>query len=386
MQIESLSGILEPAGLPRTFLSLQTTARTGRLRLEREGVARDFFLKSGLMVWADSTAPTDSLEWLMFTAGVLSEERHEVVRALIAGGERRGRALVGSGAVTPVLLCEWVDRRVRFLARDAIAWRDGTLQFDEGLLPPPGAIEVRLAPVEIILAAARDDAPPALEQPVPNQVLTPVPRGARCALVPLMPHEAYVESLVDGRRSVGEICALSETGETETLRALSLLVMAGVVAAEGVSQRARSVPETVEAAPPDPVLPFTVDLPGGETPSDIRAIARLYNDLYASVYAHLIKEVGPIADQVLDKHLRDTREQHAAVLARAVTGRGGTLSEDTVIRNMNLMKDPGGRRARLVGALHDYLRAMVLAVRRILGPEHEAAVVRRLQEQRCART
>jgi len=385
VQIETLSGILEPAGLPRTFLSLQTTARTGRLRLEREGVARDFFLRSGLMVWADSTAPTDSLEWLMFTAGILSEERHEQVRSQIAKGIRRGRALIGSGAVTPVLLCEWVDRRVRFLARDAILWKDGTLQFDEGLLPPPGTIEVRLAPVDIILSAARERTPPVFEPLDPNLVLTTVPPAVRCAAVPLLPHESYVESLVDGRRCVSEICALSETGEMETLRALSLLAVAGVLAPAGEHPLKRTASDTTESAAPDPVLPFSVDLPGGETPAEIRAIARLYNDLYASVYAHLIKEVGPIADQVLDKHLRETREHHATVLARAVTGRGGTLSEDTVIRNMNLLKDPG-RRERLVVALHDYLRAMVLAVRRILGPEHEAAVVRRLQEQRCART
>ena len=385
MQTESLSGIIEPAGLPRTFLSLQTAARTGRLRLQREGVARDFFLRAGLMVWADSTAPTDSLEWLMFTAGVLSEERHAEVRSRIARGDRRGRALVESGAVTPLLLCEWVDRRVRFLARDAISWKDGSLQFDEGLLPPPGAIEVRLTPVEILLSVAREASPALLVPPDPGLVLTNVSSGARCGAVPLLPHEAYVESLVDGRRSVAEICALSETGEAETLKTLSLLAVTGVLAAAGDHSVSRAAAEMVETAAPDPVLPFSVDLPGGETPAEIRAIARLYNDLYASVYAHLIKEVGPIADQVLDKHLRETRELHATVLARAVTGRGGILSEDTVIRNMNLLKDPG-RRDRLVEALHDYLRAMVLAVRRILGPEHEAAVVRRLQEQRCART
>lgn len=353
--------------------------------MQREGVARDFFLRAGLMAWADSTAPTDSLEWLMFTAGVLSEERHAEVRSLIARGERRGRALIGSGSITPLLLCEWVDRRVRFLARDALSWKDGTLAFDEGTLPPPGAIEVRLSPVEIILSAAREESPPLLAPPDPGLVLTPVPAMARCAIVPLLPHEAYVESLADGRRSISAICALSETGEAETLRALSLLVVTGVLAAAGDHRVRRATIEMVETATPDPVLPFSVDLPGGETPAEIRAIARLYNELYASVYAHLIKEVGPIADQVLDKHLRETRELHATVLARAVTGRGGILSEDTVIRNMNLLKDPG-RRERLVGALHDYLRAMVLAVRRILGPEHEAAVVRRLQEQRCART
>jgi hypothetical protein len=133
-----------------------------------------------------------------------------------------------------------------------------------------------------------------------------------------------------------------------------------------------------------PAISRPADLPAGETSAEIRATVRIYNDLYASVYAHLIKEVGPIADQYLERHLKEVRDQHAAVLGRMAAGRGAGLSEDTVIRNMNLVKDQN-RRDRLVGALHDYLRAMVLAVRRILGAEHEAFVLRRLQEQRCAR-
>jgi hypothetical protein len=111
---------------------------------------------------------------------------------------------------------------------------------------------------------------------------------------------------------------------------------------------------------------------------------RIYNDLFAIVVGHVIKEVGPIAEQLLDKHLREVRELHAGLLARSGGGRDGGLSEDVLVRNVNLLKQPN-RRDLLVRALGDYLQALLAAVRRLLGPEHEAAVLRRLRDTRCTR-
>ncbi|MGH9870662.1 MAG: hypothetical protein ACREAA_21205, partial [Candidatus Polarisedimenticolia bacterium] len=127
-----------------------------------------------------------------------------------------------------------------------------------------------------------------------------------------------------------------------------------------------------------------LDVPAGDSSAEIRATLRIYNDVYAGLCAYLIKEVGPIAEQLLEKHLRDARDQHAALFSRVVPGRDGALPEDQILRNLNLMRD--NRRDALVAGLHDYLKTMVLAVRRILGPEHEARVLRRLKELRCSRT
>jgi hypothetical protein len=373
--------------IPLVLLSLHGEPATGRLRVQREGVTRDLFLAGGFLVHADSSAPTDALEWLLFHGGVLSEERLGQVRSLIAGGSRRGRALLEMGAVTPQALCEWAERRARFLVSDTLGWRRAECQFEEGTSPVPGTIGVRLDTRALVVSALREGAgAPCLSarMSAPDDVLAPV-AGADSDLAA---HERYVMSLADGRRPVSEICFLSEMGEAETLRTLALLHVCGAIqdAAEPVPAARTGEPAAAGLREPTAsALMEPLDVPAGDTTAEMRAAIRIYNDVYAGLCAYLIKEVGPIAEQLLDKHLRDARDQHAAIFSRAVPGRDGALPEDQIMRNVNGIRDQN-RRDTLVAGLHGYLRAMVMAVRRILGPEHEAQVLRRLKELRCSRT
>jgi len=392
VQTRVLRGSIGSSEITDLLLSLRTSAETGRLRLERDGIARDLYLKAGAVIAADSSAETDSLEWLLFTAGVISEDRHGKVRSLIEGGERRGRALVESGSLSPVSLCEWTRRRVGFLASDALSWRSGSYLFEDGVLPPPGSIFVDLDPVDILLQAMRDDSRPAVVAaglPGPDLRLEAVAAAAGAGR--LLAHEVYVLSLVDGVRRVSEICGLSEIGETETLRTLSLLSLVGCVRESGavavpaagsrVADPATQNRSTAQGQ--DALLP--IDLPEGESPADLRAIIRAYNDHFVLMYSHMIKEVGPIAEQLLEKHLRDVREAHAAILGRVLSCRDGSLPEDSLTRSVNLIKHQN-RREALVAALNGYMLALVSSVRRVLGPAHEEIVMRRLKDLRCTRT
>jgi len=380
-----LAGALGSSELHELLLALQAGQRTGRLRLDREGVARELYLRSGFLVAADSTSPDDSLEWMLFRSGAMTEERHAQVREMIGSGARRGPALVEAGGLAPGSLCAWTETRARYLAADALSWSHGTYEFEDGVGPPAGSIPVKLHPIEILLEALRDrSAASALASRLPPGDLVLEPAGSAAAL---RPEELYVLSLVDGRRRVSEICMMSEFGETETLRALALLMLAGCARSVGMPapSTVASLPRAAEETYGGPEIPAPADLPAGESTAEMRAVIRIYNDLYAFVYAHMIKEVGPIAEQLLEKHLRDVRDQHAALFNRVLAARDGCLSEDTLMRNTNLIKDQN-RRELLVAGMHDYLRAMVLAVRRILGATHETQVVRRLKELRCTRT
>lgn len=388
MQTRPTQGSIQSTDLPDLLLSLQASSRTGRLRLEREGVSREIYLKAGLLVAADSSARDDALDWMLFSTGALTEERHAEVRALIEGGERAARALVETGSVSPVALCEWTERRARYLAGDVLTWKSAVCEFDEGMAPPAGSIAVRVSPAEILLAALRGDRPAStLASRLPSSDLV---LESAASIMPgllvrdhLLAHEAYVLSLADGRRQVAEICFLSEIGEAETLRTLALLTQAGCLRMVGVTA-AEPIRPVTEDGGLAPELPLPVDLPAGDSSAEIRAVIRIYNELYSFIYAHMIKEVGPIAEQLLEKHLREVRDLHAALFNRIPPARDGCLQEDTLIRNVNRAKDQN-RRDLLVSGMHDYLRAMVLAVRRILGTGHEGQVVRRLRELRCGR-
>jgi len=385
----TLTGSIGSSGLPDLFLSLNLASSTGRLSLERDGVLRDLWLRDGLLIGAESSASSDSLEWLLLTAGVLDEEEHRAVRALIQTGVGRGRALVEKGGVSPVSLCDWTERRTRFLMRDLLSWTSGAYRFETGEQPPPGSITVELDTAEVLIEALREGvaAPPLSESlPAPDTVVGPLD-GAAARARHLNAAERYVLSLADGRRSLAEICGISEIGETGTKRILALLAAAGCVGGRsGGTKRNASAAAGVaadRAGGLEGLLSRPLDVPAGETSAELRAGIRIYNDVFVFLYAYMIKEVGPIAEQLLEKTLRDVREEHAALFARVITCRDGSLPEDTLVRNANLLKER--RRDTLVAALHDYLTALTIAVRRILGPEHERRVLQRLREMRCTR-
>jgi hypothetical protein len=389
-----LEGSIDTRRLPGLILSLQTTAQSGRLRVERDGVTRDLYLRSGWLVAADSSAETDSLEWLLYTAGSISDDRHSEVRALIRNGARRGRALVESGCLTPHMLCEWTERRVGFLASDVLSWTSGSYSFERDTNPPDGSIGVTLSPLKIVLGKLRDGSQGKMPDfigsslPASDRLLERAPAADQAAGL-LLPHEAYVLSLVNGRRPVSEICHLSETGEAETLKALALLTVAGCameagtkgLAVQDEARRVEPLPSPAAAASSD-LSP--AGLPEGDTTDQLRAVVRIYNDLYTFLYGYMFKEIGPIAEQLLEKNLGEVREGNPRVFSRVQANRDGTLYEDLLSRNINLIKSPD-RREILVAGLNEYLQALVSAVRRILGPEHQERVVRRLREMRCTR-
>ena len=96
---KSLRGAVGSIALTDVLLTLQNTGSTGLLRVEREGVSRDLWLASGTLVAAESSAGSDSLEWLLVTAGVISQDRCDQVRERIDAGGRRGPALIDRKSV-----------------------------------------------------------------------------------------------------------------------------------------------------------------------------------------------------------------------------------------------------------------------------------------------
>jgi hypothetical protein len=90
--------------------------------------------------------------------------------------------------------------------------------------------------------------------------------------------------------------------------------------------------------------------------------------------------VGPIAENVLEKYLGGLRESRKDVFAGAKLQKDGTLEPAAVERNLNKLPEDQ-RRQTLVDALNELLYAELLAVKRTLGADHEASIVRAFRER-----
>ena len=165
------------------------------------------------------------------------------------------------------------------------------------------------------------------------------------------------------RRSPVEICRDSEIGDNETLKVLYGMQCIGVVRAKG--KKVHTLDQ--DFVPEDSVT----------------SLLNSFNGMYGAVFKHMVKEVGPIAENVLEKYVGGLREQRKDVFAGIKLQKDGTLDTATIERNLNKFPEEE-RRPRLVDGLNELLYAELLAVKRTLGAEHEAAIVKALRDRQAS--
>ena len=90
-----------------------------------------------------------------------------------------------------------------------------------------------------------------------------------------------------------EICKESEIGDNETLKVLYAFLATGIVAQgpQGAGPR-----------------------PGLRARGHRLALVDSFNQMYCYVFKHMVREVGPIAENVLEKYLGTLREARKEVL------------------------------------------------------------------------
>ena len=169
-------------------------------------------------------------------------------------------------------------------------------------------------------------------------------------------------SLVDGEKSVVELCQESEAGEGQTQKVLYAFLATGILRSRGRKVRALDqdfVPEDTELALVDSfnrMYRQRARLHGARGRPDRRERPR-------QVPGHACAQARP--EVLQDVALRSD----------------GALEEAALERNLARLPEDK-RRAALVDALNELLYAELLAVKRTLGPDHETALVRELRPPR----
>ncbi len=366
MTVGTFSGRIKPLNLTEILKFLKESGKSGLLKAENGAEWRGLYVRRGRIIAAESSIEGESLLLILRATGRIDGDQLSVCEALVKGGVRPGRALVERGAILPEELVGWTAKRCRNVAHGMLTWSSGSFAFEERELPPVEWVLVDLDLMEVLLEALRgieEESLLATRLPERGVVFEHFTWSEGGEAPPLLPHERYVLSLVNGRRSVGEIEKLSELGDRATRKVLAIMFLIGCV------RHRRD--ETVEGAP----------VPNESSGTDIRAVIRAYNEMFAFIYSYMIKEVGPIAEHVLDKYLREVRDANQALFARIALSKDGMLDEEGLARNVHLVR--GANRVEvLVKGLNEFLYSGQLAVKRTLGAEHEAVVVRRLNELR----
>ena len=353
-----LKGQIAELPVPDVHQHLRQSQSTGILTLVAGGARKALYVKDGRVVFASSNLPNDRLGEILLREGKITVEEYEASIRAITKGKRQGKVLVEMGALSPKDLWEGVQFQVQEIVYGVFQWDEGQFHFEESTLPEKERITVDLDIQDLILAGLRRvDANGRVQSRFPegDAVLERTTSEVPAALEP---YEVHVLKLVDAERSVLDICRESEIGDNETQKVLYALVSTGVARVKGKK-----------------VVTLDQDFVPVDT---IYSVLDSFNQMYGHIFKYMVREVGPIAENVLEKYLGTLRDGRKDVFGGVKLQKDGTLDVTVIERNLNRFPEEQ-RRSMLVDALNELLYAELLAIKRTLGAEHEAAIVKALK-------
>jgi hypothetical protein len=355
---QGLKGNLSALPLPELLIQLRRSGSTGILSVEFEGTRKAVYFHNGRVVFATSNSPSDRLGETLLRLGKISVEEYELSLQQISHGRRQGKVLIEMGAMAPQDLWEGVETQVREIVFSLFEWAAGEFVFESTTLPQKEKVTVSFDPLVLVLEGLRRiDPEGALKgrYPDPGLILEGVKDADQGRLEP---YEKHILAVVDGRRSVAEICRESEIGDGETQKTLYALYCAGFLRVRG--RKLRAVGESL-----------------GRDVSESALAA--YNSMYAYIYRYLLREIGPEADATLQAAVQ---ELHAAggIMTSCRVTKGGIIDPSSLLMALTQVPD-AERSLQLTNTLNEVLYAMLFAVRKTIGADHEANILKALRPE-----
>jgi curved DNA-binding protein CbpA len=240
-----LSGIVKNLAIPWLFQDIKNDKMTGTAILEKDGATKKIYFNNGDIIFASSSLSEDRLaEFLVRTGKITAEQRDTLIEAVRTSGKQEGTVLIERGIVKPADLVDNVNLQVKQIILDLFSWRNGTYQFNEGPLP-----QAEIIPLSMTTASMIMDGIAALEWqtirrvlPPPETVLRPVAAPSRLfRIADLPPEQKNIYAMINGSRTIEELCSLSVVGDFNTYKAIYALLAVRIVE-----------PGTAESVPTSP--------------------------------------------------------------------------------------------------------------------------------------
>jgi hypothetical protein len=230
-----LEGNLARFEAPDLLIFLNMCRRTGVLVMERPDQETKLFLREGRPVYATSTKEDLRLGAIVVRMGKVPAEALEPAMARHGGVGRLGQILMTEKLITEAELASCLKVQVSEVIFDTFRWGQGLFTFWDGVPPPASAVTLEMDLHNLLMEGARrTDERGRLSEIFPDlgMAVQTVANPERVKhSVNLTPEEWKVFFLVDGRRTLSEICHLAgNVDEAVTLQILRNLVLAKFVA------------------------------------------------------------------------------------------------------------------------------------------------------------
>ncbi|MDA8082040.1 MAG: DnaJ domain-containing protein [Nitrospiraceae bacterium] len=244
-----LKGLLHDFRFSDTLAGLHRYRKTGVMTIRFGKVVKKIYVRDGELVFSTSNQPEDRLGDLLLREGKITREQYDrATEEMRRTGRKQGVVLVQLGYLRPQELVPVLRRQVEQIILSLFTQRDGVFEFEEMPVPPDGMITLKLSPYNLIYyGIKRIEGDLRSEIPPLNAVPSAAPDTEHILKDMTLDSSAgLVVSLVDGRRTLGEIIGSAPVSEEEAIRTLYALFCLKLLEVKTVKEG--SVPEEPGAA------------------------------------------------------------------------------------------------------------------------------------------
>jgi hypothetical protein len=235
-----LQGRIEQFTLPEILQLIASGRKSGTLGIQKDDSIVMIYFKDGKIIYGYGPRQTYHLGHLLRERGILSEKDLEEavrVQSRTENSRRLGEIMISRHFIERSDLEKVVKSQIEELLYSLLSWRSGSFKFYENQFPTDEEILVSISVENVILEGLRrlDEA---------NMVSDTLPdveevyclsaaQAERPRDISLQGPEWNVMALVDGHRTISDVCRLSSYGQAETLKKLAQLKLAGIITKTG---------------------------------------------------------------------------------------------------------------------------------------------------------
>ena len=231
-----LQGKIEKFTLSEILQLVAAGRKSGTLGIQKDDSIVMVYFKDGDITYAYGPRQTYHLGQLLRDRGKLTDDQLEqavTIQSRTENSKRLGEILIHKNFVDRADLQAVVREQIEELLYSLLAWQTGSFKFYENQFPTQEEITVCLSVENVILEGLRRlDEENMVSETLPDldRVYTiSATQGERTRSVSLKAGEWNIMALVNGQRSINEICQLSPLDRDATLKKLAQLKLAGLL-------------------------------------------------------------------------------------------------------------------------------------------------------------
>ncbi|MEA1980166.1 MAG: DUF4388 domain-containing protein [candidate division Zixibacteria bacterium] len=231
-----LQGNVEQFTLPEIFQLIASSRKSGTLGIQKDESIVMIYFKDGDITYGYGPRQTFHIGSLLREKEIItSEQLAEAIKnqAEAENSKRLGEILINNKTIDRSDLENVIRNQIEELLYSLLSWSSGTFKFYENQFPTEEEITVNISVENVILEGLRRaDEQNMVKETLPNTKMVytiTASQAGRHRDVNMKADEWNIMALVNGHRTLEEICKLSHLDHNKTLVKLAQLKLAGII-------------------------------------------------------------------------------------------------------------------------------------------------------------